>query len=68
MCVPVIACCGVVTLHDVVSILGCYNNNLEYIKNRAILATTNDIVEDIITYMVALIPNCEKYLIQYQNV
>jgi hypothetical protein len=35
-------------------------NNPEYIKNRAILATTNDIVEDINSYMVDLIPNCEK--------
>jgi hypothetical protein len=34
--------------------------NPEYIKNRAILATTNDIVEDINTYMVDLIPNFEK--------
>jgi hypothetical protein len=24
MCVPIIACCGVVTLQDVVPILGCY--------------------------------------------
>jgi len=35
-------------------------NNPEYIKNRAILATTNDIVEDINNYMVDLIPNSEK--------
>jgi hypothetical protein len=26
MCVPIIACCGVVTLQNVVPILGCYKN------------------------------------------
>jgi hypothetical protein len=25
MCVPIIACCGVVTLQNVVPILGCYS-------------------------------------------
>jgi len=35
-------------------------SNPEYIKNRAILATTNDIVEEINNYMVDLIPNSEK--------
>jgi ATP-dependent DNA helicase PIF1 len=35
-------------------------NDPEYIKNRAILATTNDIVEEINNYMVDLLPNPEK--------
>jgi len=35
-------------------------SNPEYIKNRAILATTNDIVKEINNYMVDLIPNSEK--------